>query len=109
MFDVFQATDGWRWRFFARNGRILADSGEAYNQEADLDHAIGLAKTPRLLTFSVYQSGAQWYWRARASNGRIIADGAEGYHHKADCEHGANTFGSEGPSALVKKPPKPQR
>jgi len=109
MFDVIQSADGWRWRFIARNGRILADSGEAYNHEVDLDHAIALAKAQNALTFSVYSSGSQWYWRARASNGRIIADGAEGYHNKSDCEHGANTFRAEAPSATVRKPPKPQR
>ena len=30
----------WRWRIFAANGRILADSGEGYRNEADCDHAI---------------------------------------------------------------------
>lgn len=28
---VYKAPDGWRWRFVARNGKIIADSGEAYN------------------------------------------------------------------------------
>lgn len=27
---VYQAVDGWRWRLKANNGRIVADSGEAY-------------------------------------------------------------------------------
>lgn len=27
---VYKAADGWRWRLKARNGRILADSGQAY-------------------------------------------------------------------------------
>jgi uncharacterized protein YegP (UPF0339 family) len=29
-FEVYQSEDGWRWRFISSNGRIMADSGEAY-------------------------------------------------------------------------------
>lgn len=29
---VYQAKDGWRWRMTARNGLIVADSGQAYSQ-----------------------------------------------------------------------------
>ena len=32
---VVQAEDGWRWRVEAANGRVLADSGEAYTRKAD--------------------------------------------------------------------------
>lgn len=33
-FLVYQSADGWRWRLVARNGRIVADSGEAYARKA---------------------------------------------------------------------------
>jgi uncharacterized protein YegP (UPF0339 family) len=33
--DVWLAEDGWRWRVVARNGRIRAESGEAYTRRAD--------------------------------------------------------------------------
>ena len=34
-FHVYQDTKkGWRWRLKARNGRIIADSGEAYKSRA---------------------------------------------------------------------------
>lgn len=32
---VYRAADGWRWRLKARNGRIIADSGEAYTRRSD--------------------------------------------------------------------------
>ena len=32
---LYQAADGWRWRMKARNGRIVADSGEAYASRAN--------------------------------------------------------------------------
>ena len=34
----------WRWRLVAKNGRIIADSGEGYHHEADCDHGIALVK-----------------------------------------------------------------
>lgn len=29
---VYESTDGWRWRMTARNGLIVADSGQSYSQ-----------------------------------------------------------------------------
>ena len=29
------AADEWRWRLVARNGRVIADSGEGYTRETD--------------------------------------------------------------------------
>jgi uncharacterized protein YegP (UPF0339 family) len=34
----------WRWRLFAANNRIIADSGEGYWNKADCEHAINLVK-----------------------------------------------------------------
>lgn len=31
---VYKADDGWRWRLRASNGRIIADSGEAYTNRS---------------------------------------------------------------------------
>lgn len=31
---------GWRWRLLARNGKIIADSGEAYTSKAGCKRAI---------------------------------------------------------------------
>ena len=36
---VYKAKDGWRWRAVARNGKITADSGEAYTREAGATRA----------------------------------------------------------------------
>lgn len=32
---VWRAVDGWRWTLTARNGRKVADSGEAYRRRTD--------------------------------------------------------------------------
>lgn len=29
---VYKADDGWRWNYRAPNGRVMADSGEAYRE-----------------------------------------------------------------------------
>jgi uncharacterized protein len=31
---VYRAVDGWRWQLKARNGRIIAESGEAYTNRS---------------------------------------------------------------------------
>lgn len=39
-FQVYQDRKGeWRWRLRARNGRIVADSGEGYSRRRDADRA----------------------------------------------------------------------
>jgi len=35
-YQIFKAKDGWRWRLKSSNGRILADSGEAYQRKSGL-------------------------------------------------------------------------
>lgn len=35
---------GWRWRLVGANGRIIADSGEAYRNKADCLHGLGLVQ-----------------------------------------------------------------
>jgi uncharacterized protein YegP (UPF0339 family) len=37
--EIIEAEDGWRWRVVSNNGRIRADSGEAYTREADARRA----------------------------------------------------------------------
>lgn len=45
MFEVYSDRAGqWRWRFKARNGRVLADSGESYYNRTDCENAIQLIK-----------------------------------------------------------------
>ena len=39
-FVKYRAQDGWRWHLQHRNGRIIAESGEAYTRRASLDRAI---------------------------------------------------------------------
>ncbi len=34
----------YRWRLFAANNRILADSGEGYRSQSDCEHGIQLVK-----------------------------------------------------------------
>jgi uncharacterized protein YegP (UPF0339 family) len=44
-FEIFQDNDGeYRWRFQSNSGKILAISGEGYNNRANCEHAIILIK-----------------------------------------------------------------
>ena len=38
-FEIYRARDGWRWRAKRANGRIVADSGEAYTRKNDAHRA----------------------------------------------------------------------
>lgn len=59
-FDVYpDKAGGWRWRLVARNGRIIADSGEAYTRECDAWRAI-----ERLL--AIAPKASRWPNEARA-------------------------------------------
>lgn len=40
MTTVYKAKDGYRWRLKTRNGRIVAESGEAYTRRADAVRAL---------------------------------------------------------------------
>lgn len=31
--EIYRAKDGWRWRLWAKNGRVIAESGEAYRSK----------------------------------------------------------------------------
>lgn len=37
---IYRARDGWRWRAQARNGRIIADSGEAYVSKRNAERGV---------------------------------------------------------------------
>lgn len=39
-FRIYRAKDGWRWRLQASNGRVIADSGEAYTRRRDCRRAV---------------------------------------------------------------------
>lgn len=38
-FEVYEAADGWRWRLWAKNNRIIA-TGEAHTRKADAERAL---------------------------------------------------------------------
>lgn len=46
--QVYRAEDGWRWRLKARNGRIVASSGERFDKKSN---AIRAAETVLSMAF----------------------------------------------------------
>lgn len=47
---VYRAKDGWRWRLVAPNGKVTADSGEAYKRRYDCRVAAWALATDSLPT-----------------------------------------------------------
>lgn len=43
-FEIYQARDGYRWRLWAANGRIVAESGEAYVLRSGAETAVTWVK-----------------------------------------------------------------
>lgn len=39
-FKIYKAGDGWRWQFKAANGRLIAESGEAYTSRSGATKAL---------------------------------------------------------------------
>lgn len=58
-FELYAARRGvllrkqWRWRLRAGNNRIIAVSGEGYNNRSDAAHAIGLVRGDREIPVEV--------------------------------------------------------
>lgn len=44
-FEVYASKDGWRWRLVAGNGKIIADSGEAYASKRNAKRAVRSIRT----------------------------------------------------------------
>ena len=45
-YEIYKdASNQWRWRLWAANAKIIADSGEGYIHRADCEHAIDLVKS----------------------------------------------------------------
>lgn len=50
-FVIYKDTAGqWRWRLFAANNRIVADSAEGYNNKQDCINGINLVKSTNAAT-----------------------------------------------------------
>jgi uncharacterized protein YegP (UPF0339 family) len=45
-FYIYKDSAGqWRWRFTAKNGKIIAMSSESYHNLVDCEHSVSLIKT----------------------------------------------------------------
>ena len=72
---VYLAADGWRWRLVAKNGKTVADSGEAYKRkrsaveaaEALVHAAIVLFVEPTPPTKRVRASGGKFKGSKKAA------------------------------------------
>ena len=66
---LYRSPDGWRWRYTASNGRILADSGQGYSRRADAVRGacrvIGADETHTAAVLSdLRETGEAFIWRS---------------------------------------------
>lgn len=78
-FEIYEdAAEGWRWRLRARNGRIVADSGEAYRSERNVERAIAsiqsFASDVAIATRESDHPHGRSASRAAVYNGAVLID-----------------------------------
>jgi uncharacterized protein YegP (UPF0339 family) len=109
-FEVYEDAAGkWRWRLVHRNGEILADPGQGYNDRDAAEDAVERVKeyapeADRLETgdaaFEIFEDEAGEYrWRLRRRNGDIMADSGEGYASRSGARDAVDSVKRHGPGA----------
>ena len=78
---LYRAPDGWRWRYTASNGRVLADSGQGYSRRVDaVRGAFRVAGATEPNTTAVLSDlrkyGDAFIWRARFDDVRVVIGSA---------------------------------
>jgi uncharacterized protein YegP (UPF0339 family) len=110
-FEVYQDAAGeYRWRLVARNGEIIADSGEGYATRSNARTAVETVQTTASEAsvdsdgdrpaFELFEDSAGEYrWRFLAANGEEIADSGEGYTERNDAVEAAERVREYAPDA----------
>ena len=77
---LYRAPDGWRWRYTASNGRILADSGQGYSRRVDAVRGacrvVGASEPQITAVLSdLRKYGEGLVWRAWFDEVQIVIEG----------------------------------
>ena len=77
---LYRAPDGWRWRYTASNGRVLADSGQGYSRRADAvlgaGRVAGSASRTAAILPDLRKYGEAFIWRPFGDVHVVIEGGA---------------------------------
>lgn len=109
-FEIYEDAAGeFRWRLTVSNDRIVADSGEGYNDRDEAETAVErvekYAPDADVLevgpaAFEIYEdAGGAWRWRLRHRNGNILADSGQGYDDRSGARDGIESVKRNGPTA----------
>ena len=77
---LYRAPDGWRWRYTASNGRVLADSGQGYSRRVDAVRAAcrvavaSVSQTAAVLS-DLRERGEAFIWRYSFDGVRVVIEG----------------------------------
>lgn len=77
---LYRAPDGWRWRYTARNGRVLADSGQGYSRRAyavrGACRVVGAGDGRTAVVLSdLCEYGEAFIWRFLFDDVRVVIEG----------------------------------
>jgi uncharacterized protein YegP (UPF0339 family) len=109
-FETYEDAAGeHRWRLRGGNDQIMADSGEGYASQSNLEDAVERVQTylpeADLLTigqatFELFEdAGGDFRWRLRHRNGQILADSSEGYTDRSSARDGIESLKRNAPNA----------
>lgn len=93
--------DEFRWRLRARNGRIIADGSEGYEQKDGCEHGIALLRGWDGEVEIYQDKGGGHRWRIRSSNGNIFADGGEAYVSRSNVQRALKSVKKTAPGATL--------
>ncbi len=109
--EVYPADDDdWRWRLVSDERELLAESGEAFNDEAAARNGAESVKESILAAdliefeeaaFQQYEIDEQWRWRLIDAEGQVLADSGEEYGSKEAVRDGMTTLKEHAPDADV--------
>jgi uncharacterized protein YegP (UPF0339 family) len=76
---LYRAPDGWRWRYTASNGRVLADSGQGYSRRADAVRGAcrvaGAAEHHTVVLSDLRRYGEAFIWGTRVEYVHVVIEG----------------------------------
>lgn len=88
-FQQYESDGEWRWRLIDEDGRVMADSGESYEDKGEVMEGMRTLKenapdadvlSIETAAFEIYLTdGGEYAWRLIAESGKLIAESAEHY------------------------------
>ncbi|WEL22841.1 YegP family protein [Halorhabdus sp. BNX81] len=99
-FQQYESDGEWRWRLIDEDGKVMADSGESYEDKAEVTEGMRTLKENApdaevleidTAAFEIHLTGGGDYaWRLIDEGGKLIAESATSYPSRAEAREAVN-------------------